>query len=168
VSVGRQVRDAGGVRSALAAELELGAVEPHDARGALQAGQRTQQVGLAVARDAGDADDLARRDGEADVVELVAAEVLDLEHGRLRGGVIGRALVGERRLDAAPDDELDDLVVAERRHRRGRAHGAVAQDADAIGDQAHLGQAMRDVDDRRALRGDLAHERQHVLGHVGP
>ena len=54
-------------------------VESDLALGRLQAGERAHQFGLAVALDAGDADDLAARDVEADIPEFLAADRPDAE-----------------------------------------------------------------------------------------
>ena len=89
-----------------------------------------------------------------DAGEGAALEVADLQD---RGGGVGHVrLRGEGRFEAAPDDQAEHLVVADRVDVADPAHLAVAQDRDAIGDDAHLGQAVGDVDDRRPGGGDAA------------
>ena len=74
---------------------------------------------------------------------------------RLLGG-IGEALGRERRLQLAPDDEREELVVGDGVHVRAAADLAVAQHRDPIGELADLGEPVGDVDDRRAVLGRLA------------
>ncbi len=72
-----------------------------------------------------------------------------------RLGVAGRALGREDLLDGAPDDELDDIRLGDVSALEGPARLAVAQDRDAVCDAQHLGDAVRDVDDRAAALPDV-------------
>ena len=112
--------------------------------GSAQAGDRVDQLGLAVAVDAGDADDLARAHVERDaahrlepaVVEDV--EVLDLEQRLAR---LRRLLLDAEQHLAADHHAREALL--------GRALAwhrvdllAAAQDGDAVGDLEHLVQLV--------------------------
>ena len=118
------------------------------------ADQRLHQLGLAVAGDAGDADDLAAPDLEADVVEvdaelLVAGqrEAADLQpHGADRPGLaLGRDEGGaDHHLGQAARGLLPGVAAAD--------HLAAAQDGGAVAQRADLLQLVGDVEDRAALR----------------
>ena len=72
----------------------------------------------------------------------------------------------EGRLEAAADDQPEQLVVGDRLDAADAAHLAVAQDRDAVGDDAHLGEPVGDVDDRRPALGDatdVAEQQVHRL-----
>ena len=120
-----------------------------------QAGEAAQELALAVAVDAGEADDLAAAHVERDRVEARAAEAGDpqqrlAERGRVR-------LVGEAGLEPAADDEVDDVVLGDLGRRVRALRGAVAQHRDGVRDLLDLADAMGDVDDGAAalepLRG---------------
>ena len=83
-----------------------------------------------------------------DVVEAVPAQPFDLQQRRL----VGRGLVLRRegRLERAPDDHGEEVVVRDVRDGGRPAHLAVAQDGDPVGDLANLGQPVGDVDDGRS------------------
>ena len=87
-------------------------------------------------------------------VEAVSAQPFDLQQRRLAGR--GHVLRREGGLERAPDDHREQVGVRDLRHGGGPAELAVAQDRDAIGDLANLAQPVRDVDDGRARRGELA------------
>ena len=61
---------------------------------------------------------------------------------------------------AAPDHGRDDGVFVQRRHGLGQHVPAVAQHGDAVGQLHHLVDAVRDVDDRDAVGGELADDRE--------
>ena len=106
----------------------------HLPRARPQPGERAQELALAVAVDAGEADDLARAATlERDVVEAVAAEAVDLEQRRRRLGA-GVALGGEDLLDRAADDQPRISPSEIAGGLEGAAGLAVAQDGDAVGD----------------------------------
>jgi hypothetical protein len=114
-----------------------------------QAGQGTQQLGLAVADDTGHTDDLAPACGERDVGEPVPGDALDHEGGLLvgRDRVLGREGV----LQLAADDHREELVVGDLVDDHRAAVAAVAQNGDAVGELPHLRHPVGDVDDRRPL-----------------
>src|SRR5205085_8050827 len=105
-------------------------------------------VALAVPGDPGESDDLAGRHVEADVVEAVPHHTLDDEPGPMavRGPSLGR----EDRRHAAAHDEPEDVVIGDGFYKRTAPDHPVAQNRDAVGDLPDLGQAVRDIDDRRA------------------
>jgi hypothetical protein len=61
------------------------------------AGNRCQELGLAISGHPGDPDDLARSDGKADVVQLRGGQRLDLQHLAPGGAALGRSRGGRRR-----------------------------------------------------------------------
>ena len=74
-----------------------------------QPGQGAEELGLPVAHDAGQPDDLPGGGGQRHVVEGAVREVLDGQHGVARGARLGRELGGYR----PPDDELEQLAVGD-------------------------------------------------------
>ena len=62
----------------------------------------------------------------------------------------------ERRFEAATDDQPEHLVVGDGVDAADAAHLPVAKDRHAVSDDAHLGEAMGDVDDRRPGGGHPA------------
>ncbi len=136
--------------------------------GGLEADERVDQLGLAVALDAGDAEDLARVDGEADVVEegLAARHLLaQLVDGDDRA-VGHRGLGGLGGGQLAADHHLGELARGGLGGDRGADGGTAADDGDLVGDGEDLAQLVGDEDDRQALGLELAEvveERVHLL-----
>ena len=136
--------------------LSIGlAVEQDLARSRLaDAGDRFQQFRLAVAGDAGDADDLAGADVEGDVVDHGdAATVLDGQiarpTARLRPGLAApfSTRSSTRRPTISSASSLDRGL----RGLAGRDHLAAAHHRDRVGDRHDLAQLVGDQDDRLAL-----------------
>jgi len=76
----------------------------------------------------------------------------------------GRSPGGIEAVHSPPEHLGNDLVVADRAGIMGSDRHAVAEDGDAIGDLADLGETMRDVDDETAARGDApANPRSHSV-----
>ena len=128
--------------------------------GVAQADERLDQLGLAVALDAGDAQDLALVDGEGDVVEHAAYAAGRRASRRSSTVRTGRSVTvdsaGLRRGQLAADHQLGELA-------RGGLGGdgradrrAAADDGDLVGDRQHLAQLVRDEDDGQALGLELA------------
>ena len=145
---------------------EVVAFEAHGARrDRPQAAERVDQLGLAVAVDAGDADDLAGPHLERDVAHLLDPAVVE----RVQALDLEERLAGRRRLlvDAqqhlAPDHQPRQALL-------GRAGGverldllAAAQHGDPVGDLEHLVELVGDEDDRLALGGEAADDREELL-----
>ena len=148
---------------------QLGAVEGDRAENArLQAHDRLGELGLAVALNAGDAEDLAALHRERHVVDEDLPHVVG--HGELgdHEGVIARrrgSLV-DRQRDGAPHHERCELGVG----RRGLGladHLPEADHGDAVGDLAHLTKLVGDEDDGRALVLELTHDVHQLVGLLG-
>ena len=149
----------GGVRDRLAAECDRAA------RDLVQAGQAVDELRLAVAVDAGDADDLARADIERHMIDGVAlvqvrqdAQVLHMQD--LLAGV-SRRLVDDE-LHGAADHHVRQLLLV-RVAGVDRADAlALAQDGHAVGHGHDLIELVRDEEDGLALARKLLH-RGHEL-----
>ncbi|GDY63289.1 hypothetical protein SAV14893_026820 [Streptomyces avermitilis] len=152
--------------------------------GVLEADQRVDELGLAVALDTGDAHDLARVDGEGDVVEDAPhpagglGRVLREQTGGRRfvelaegGGTAGEdrealdlddglvrdgGLGGLRRRQLAAHHQLGELAGGGLGRNGGADRRAAADDGDVVGDRQHLAQLVRDEDDGEALGLELA------------
>ena len=133
------------------------------------AGEDLEQRLLALAFEGGEAEHLARGDGEADVVELAAvADAAGFEH---------RALTDRRRRRPHPRLVADaDGAVAEHRlddrrfaalagHERGDV-ATVTQHGAHVAVLAHLGEAVRDEQHRAVALAPPAHHGEHSLGQV--
>ena len=135
------------------------------ALGLHQAGDRVDQLRLAVAVDAGDADDLAGSDLERDAAHLLDAalvadvEILDGEQhvSRLRRRLLDAQehlaadhRAGERRLGRALAGHRLDLLAA-------------AQHGDPVGDLEHLVQLVADEDDRLPVRLQAADDLEELV-----
>ena len=139
---------------------KVGAVHDHGARrGRLFARQRGQQRLLPVAGDAADAQDLARAERQRDAAQPRGGQARD------------RQDLGPRH----PAGTVDDPHLGPDHHRRqfargmgaridGAHHLAVAQDGSAVAMRADLVQLVADIQDRRALRGQLAQGGEQDLG----
>ncbi|MGC0369302.1 hypothetical protein RKD05_001554 [Microbacterium sp. SLBN-111] len=160
--VGRDVDDTGRRRSRGPA-ADPAAVDAHLTRGCLESGEGADERGLSIPLDARETDDLAGADGEGDVVEVVAPQSADRQPVGILDRAGDAALLGEHRLELAPDGAFDDLRLVDLGGGEGPAHLAVAEHRDAVGDLLHLGDPVRDVDHRRAARDDLAHAGEQLL-----
>ncbi len=96
MAVGGHVGDATALGGHGVAQAEGPAAQAHLAAGRLQSGERAQELRLAVAGDPGEADDLARRDGQAHALEGVVGQVLHGQAAVADGAVV---LAGEGGLD---------------------------------------------------------------------
>ena len=109
---------------------------------------------------AGEPDDLARADGEADRLDKAGREQAFDPEQRFPAE---RAARREHGLEVAAEHHGDDRVDVE---LGGRARGqaaAVAEHRDAVGDAEHLGQAVRHVDDAAPLGGEPLDHGQDAL-----
>ena len=133
---------------------------------AAHAGKRLEELALAVAGDAGDADDLARMDREGRVRDAQHAagvdhgEILDLEHRRA-----GRALaLLDLQQHAPADHRLGELRRRGLGGHEGGDHLAPAHHRDPVGDRHDLAQLVGDQDDRLALRLQRPQQLEQGIG----
>ena len=134
--------------------------------GAADAGDRLDQLGLAVAGDAGDADDLAGAHVEGDVVDHGdAARILDRQvlHRKLDRAGMGLALLDAQQ-HAAADHQLGELLDGGLRGLARRHHRALAHDRHVVGDRHDLAQLVGDQHDRLALLLELLEDAEQVVG----
>ena len=132
----------------------------------LQAGQAVDELRLAVAVDAGKADDLAAADLERNVLDgIVLVELgghghaLHLEHDLAK---LGRLLV-HMEADAAADHHGGQLL---RRGAGGLDRAdvlALAQHRAAVGDRHNLGELVGDEKNALALGGEVAHDLHELV-----
>jgi len=150
----------GGARDVPAAEADL-------ARGLLlEARERVNELGLAVALDARETDDLAAAHLKRNVLDGVVLvhlgghrEVLDVEHD-LAGGLV--RLVDDK-ADGTADHHGGELLHRGVLRVDGADALALAQDRAAVGDRHDLGQLMGDEEDRLALGREIAHDLHELV-----
>jgi hypothetical protein len=68
-----------------------------------------------------------------------------------------------KQLDAAADDEFDEIIRARLLRFERSRDAAVAEHCGAIGDLHHLVDVMRNEDDARSRTDDIAHERKELI-----
>ncbi len=157
----RQVRDAGRQRLAGRGDPERPAAQQHLARvGGVQPEEDARELGAARSDEAGEAEDLARAQLEADSADAgrPAAELAQLEHD-----VAARDhALREHGRELAPHHELDQLLAAHAGHVAGVDGGAVAHHGHAVGDRRQLLEAVRDVDHPDALVPQPAEDAEEV------
>ena len=133
-----------------------------------QAHDRLDELALAVAVDARDADDLAAAHGRSDTpAHRLEPAVVEHRAGprpraRRRRGVDGRLLDAQH--DVAADHHA--ARAPPRRSRPGVVSPTtlpVAHDDDAVGDRHDLVELVGDEDDREALVDELAHDREELV-----
>ena len=134
----------------------------------LQAEQGLGELGLPVALYAGDGEDLARADREADVVDVDATRVVvdtqPLDDQGVLAGLLRLLVHGQ--LDWTTDHERGELGV--RGGRLGLADDlAEPDDRDPVGDLADLAQLVGDEDDGLPGRLELAHDLHQLVGLLG-
>src|SRR5712692_2134292 len=113
------------------AERDLLALQPDTPVRRKQAGERAEELALAVALDARQPDDLARSQLEIDLVEAGTSQGCDVE--QRRGSLSRRRLVGEGLVDRPADDQSQNLLLGDVGGGHGAAGLAVPQDGDALG-----------------------------------
>ena len=123
-----------------------------------QPGERLDELGLAVALNAGDGHDLPRRNVEAHAVDgrhpplVEDPQPLDPQHGATGG----RRVLVDHELHGSAHHHRGEVGLG-RLGGRGRAHhGTPAQHRDAVGDVAHLAELVGDEDHRAARLGELS------------
>ncbi len=130
------------------------------------AGDRLDQLRLAVAGDTGDADDLAGAHVEGDVVDHGdAARIPDrqvLDRQLDRGGV-GLALLDAQQ-HAAADHQLGQFLDRGLRGLARRHHRALPHHRDIVGDRHDLAQLVGDEDDGLALFLELLEDAEQMIG----
>ena len=150
----------GGMRDVLAAEGDRAGGRLIKAR------QAVDKLCLTVAVDTGDADDLARADGEGNVVHGVAllhvgvdAEVVDLQD-LARG--LGLVLC-DLELHRATDHHVGKLLLGGLARVDRADVLALAQNAHAVGDLHDLVEFVGDEEDGLAFAGKLLHRGHQLL-----
>ena len=121
--------------------------------GDANARQQLEQLGLPVAVDAGDAENLAATDRQADVGERVqAAPVGDTDVGQLepRRGIARRLRAFFAGVVERADHQPGQLRFAHLMALRARDDTAGAHHEDTIGDRHHLAELVGDEQDRGA------------------
>src|SRR5438270_6263466 len=136
-------------RAARIAEPDSAALQPDTPPRRQEAGERAEELTLAVALDARQPDDLARAQLEIDLVEASASQCCDIE--QRRSSLTCRPLVGEGLIDRPADDQPENLLFGDVGGGHRAAGLAVPEDGDAVSDPLHLRQAMRDVDNSGAV-----------------
>ena len=118
-----------------------------------QAGDRLDELALAVAVDAGQGDDLARVDGQ--VAPWTAGRSRSSRTCRSRTSSTGSLGCARRLVDAqedlAADHEPRERLLGRALGRDGVDALAAPQHRHAVGDLEHLVELVRDEDDRRAV-----------------
>ena len=158
--------DALGMRVVLRRRQRLAVDQDFAAAQRPDAGQRLEQLRLAVAGDAGDAEDLARAQSEGDAVDphdaavVAHDEIARLEHDPAR---MRLALV-DLEDHLAADHRVGELGRRRLRRVEGRDHLAAPHHRDAVGEAHDLAQLVGDEDDRLVLA--LQHP-QHLEELVG-
>ena len=128
--------------------------------GAVDAEDRARHLRAPRADEARERDDLARLDLERDVREdALAREAVDLEHGRADLG----DLLGEERVQVAPDHRVDQPLLRRLRDRLGRDVAPVAHHRDALAEREDLVEPVRDEEHRRALRAQRLDDAEEAV-----
>ena len=130
--------------------------------------ERLGQLALAVARDAGDADDLALADRERNVVHRDFSPIADDRQAvHFEGPDVGqrpRLLERSRDVDLPPDHESGERAERGRRRIDGGHGPATAQHRHAVGDGLDLVELVRDEDDGLPLLGHRAQSFEERFG----
>ena len=146
-------------------------VAEHDGAGHRRphAGDRLDELSLAVALDPGDAEDLTRPDGEAEGSDRLGppivgdGESVDPQH-RLTGG---RRLLLDGEDDVASHHQVGEILLGGG-GRIGAPHGeTTAEHRDAVGDGEHLAQLVGDEHDRLPLVDQRADHIEEVVDLAG-
>ena len=131
------------------------------AHGALpRSGDGVGQRLAAGSGQAGDAEQLALAQLEADAAQDSRAQVADLEQRATRAV---RRLGADRDVDVLADHHRREGLRREVGDVAGADEPAAAQDGDAIGEVEDLVHPVRDVEDARAAAPDLAHDLQELV-----
>ena len=138
-----------------------GSVDRDLARPVDAAEQRRGHLVPPGAGDAGDADDLAGVHDHVHVVQHVAAQAADLQDDIAPLGGLG---VVRDLLELAPDDQLDELVFVQSRHRPGDDVLAVPQHRDAVREPEYLVEVVRHEHDGHAGVRDPPGQLEQPLG----
>ena len=133
-----------------------------------QAHQGLAQLGLPVALHAGDAEDLPGPDLEGDPLHRGPAGVAghdQVPHGEPHVAGAGRVLA-DPQLHVAADHERGQLRVGALRAALAD-HLALPDHRDPVGDGLDFLELVRDEDDGAAVRAEVAHDAEEVLGLAG-
>ena len=167
VPVGRDVGDGGLVDLARGGAGDIAAPERDSASGCVaKPDDRLDELVLAVARDAGDAEDLAGADIQVNAMhDDRASVVLDFQAADLERDLGGLRLPAiDRQLDLAADHQLRQVVLVGLRRESLADDLAASDDRDPVGDFEHLVQLVADEDDAVAFLGQAAQDAEDLLG----
>ena len=147
-------------RQRLAVDEDFAAAQRADA------GERLEQLRLAVAGDAGDAEDLAFAQNEGDAVDPHDAAIvahdeiarLERDLARMRGPLV------DLEDHLAPDHRVGELRRRGLRGVEGRDHLAAPHHRDAVGQAHDLAQLVGDEDDRLVLALQHAQHLEELIG----
>ena len=135
------------------------------------AGERGEELVLALALEGDDADDLAVAELEGDVLDLAAdAEAADREARRpFRARRRRRVAAGDGAgaLDAGAEHKLDDAVLGAGGDVDDADGLAVAEDGGAVAERGDLEEAVGNEDDGAALGTLAADDVEDALGEIG-
>ena len=145
---------------------DVGTVEAHRTAGGAGTDDRFDQLRLAVAFHARDAEHLAAVDREADVrhdrapVRRGHPEVAHAQHRHVGDGRLARLRAGQ----LAADHHRRQLPGGDRgRVVHARDRGTAPDDRDGVGDRQHLVELVRDEDDGQPLAGELAQVAEQLV-----
>ena len=147
------------------AVLDLVPVEDDLAAAFLEVVDRLHELMLAVAVDAGDTDDLARMDLQAEVPDridpllVLHIQVLDIQHDLLR--LRGRLF--DDQLDRVADHHGRQVVLRDALDRHRVDVVAAADDRADVGGCLNLLELVRDDDDRLAVRDQVFHDPEQLV-----
>ena len=161
--------DAGADRVGGVGELPSGAVDlDAAARGTDRAGERGEELVLALALERDDADDLAVAEVEGDVVELGADREVPRRKARRAVGLDGAGAAGggAGTVDAGAEHQLDDALLDAGGDVEDADGLAVAQHGGAVAEHRDLEEPVRDEDDGASGLALAADDVEHALGEV--
>jgi hypothetical protein len=163
VPVGGDVDDARGGGNRAASQADARTADLHFSRGAVDTREGTDELRLPVALDTRQSDDLAPPNAEAHVLEMRAGQARDFQPHVVARRPDGRPLGREDGLQGASDDEFDDVLLGHLISVERSADRAIAEHGEPVGDLLHLGDAVRDVDDRGVPCYELADTQEQPL-----
>ena len=141
-----------------AVEFEVAGVGPPHAR------RQMRQLGAPGPDQPAERQHLAGKDVEADALHgAPPGDIADREDG-LAGSIGREALPAFGRTDIVADDGADQPLLVEAPPRRLVDDPAVAQHGDPVAQLEDLVEAMGDIEDRDAMAGKIANDREELLG----
>ena len=167
LAVLRHHRDSGSNGTARRADADRATRQGDLARvGPVGAEDRPHELRATAPDQAGEPDDLAGTNVERGVDDRGRAR--EAAHREDNRRVVGRkGLVGERQLHRPPEHGVDERVGCLVGGRGSPHEPAVSQDGHVIGECEHLGEEVRDVDDRRPPVAEAAGSLEQTRALVG-